>query len=77
MTLAAKVLTYILQNAAFHQDLQGLFCFVCVDVLHPSHQFLSHVKTFPSTKQRIEFLAEGHNTVPPVSLQPVTPRPHV
>ena len=28
-------------------------------------------------EQSIKCLAQGHNTVPPVSLKPVTPRSHV
>ena len=43
--------------------------FVCVDALHPSRQFISHVGIFSCTKQRIKSLAQGHNTVPLVSLE--------
>ena len=49
--------------------------FVCVDALHPSQQFFSHVGMFSclheltSTKGRIKCLAQGHNTVRIVSLE--------
>ena len=44
--------------------------FVCFDSLCPSQQFFRHFGTgLPCTKQRIKVLAEGHNTVPLVSLK--------
>ena len=52
--------------------------FVCVDALRSSQQFFSHVGMFSclpgltSIKQRIKCLAEGHNTVPLVSLELAT-----
>ena len=59
-------------------------CFVCVDALHPSIQFFSHVgMSFPvflgktSNKQRMKCLAQGDNKVPLVSLQLATPRSQV
>ena len=50
--------------------------FICVDALRPSQQFFSHVSwDEPATMQRIKCLAQGHNTVPLVSLDLMTLRP--
>ena len=55
--------------------------FVCVDSLRPSQQFsVMSGRVFlgrTSTKQRIKCLAQGHITVPPVRLEPATPRSRV
>ena len=45
--------------------------FVCIDALSPSQQFCSHVGTFsclPGLSNN-KCLAQGHNTVMPVSLE--------
>ena len=51
-------------------------CFVWVDALLPSQWFFSHAGTYPALnqyyKQRIKFLADGHNRLPPVRLEPAT-----
>ena len=55
--------------------------FVCIETLHPSQQFsvmLGHLSVFlcwTSTQHRIKCLAQGHNTVIPVSLELMTLRP--
>ena len=58
-----------------------MLLFVCIDVLHPSQQFfrnvgviscLSRWNQFSTLLQRIKYLAQGHNAMPPVSLEPVT-----
>ena len=55
------------------------YMLVCVDALHSSKQFFSHVGTISClpglsqyTKQRIKCPAQGHNTVPSESLKLVT-----
>ena len=49
---------------------------VCVDALHPSQQFFIHVGTL-CTKQRTKCHAQGHNTVPLLSLELTTLRSQV
>ena len=53
----------------------------CFDSLCPSQQFFSHVGRvslgWTSTKQRVKCIAQGHNTVSLVMLQPTNPRSHV
>ena len=59
----------------------GDLLFVCVGALLPSQQFFNHVGMsswiLTSTKQRIKCLAQGHNTVPLVSLELMTLRSQV
>ena len=48
---------------------------LCADALCPSQQFYSHVRTIsglPGMKQRIKYLAQGHNAATPVSLDLAT-----
>ena len=52
-----------------------LYLFVCFDSLRPSQQFFSYGLT--STKQGLMCLAQGHNTVMLVRLEPATPRSRV
>ena len=52
--------------------------FVCVDSLHLRQEFFSYVGTgLPGLnqyyEQSIKCLAQGHNAVPPVRLEPTTP----
>ena len=58
-----------------------VFClFVSRDTLRPSQQFIGDIGTVSSLSglnQRIKYLAQGHNTVPPVSLEEATLRPQV
>ena len=47
---------------------------VCFDSLHPRQQSFSQVFLgWTSSKQRIKHLAQGHNTVPLVRIEPPTP----
>ena len=52
--------------------------FVWFDSLHLSQQVFSFVRTgipgMNQSKQGLMCLAQGHNTLTPVSLQPITPR---
>ena len=59
---------------SFIQHDKGLL--VCVEALHHSQQFFSHVRTvsgLTSTKQRLKNLAQGHNKKPLVWLEPAAP----
>ena len=47
--------------------------FICADALYSSHARMFLGPT--STKERIKSLAQGHNIVLPVRLEPATPRP--
>ena len=58
----------------------------CEDVcscyaLSSSRQYFSHFGTFlwmiQNTKKRLKSLAQWHNTVPPVRIEPANPRAHV
>ena len=61
---------------------QSAWAFFCLfRSQRPSQRFFSHVRTgrtgLTRTKQRIKSLAQGHNTVPPVRLEPATPQSRV
>ena len=46
--------------------------FVCFDCLCPSQQIFSHVGTGLPPELRIKCLAQGHNAVPLMRLEPTT-----
>ena len=52
------------------------FLIVCVDVLHARKQLFSHARTLTrllSTEQMLMLLAQGHDKMPPMGREPVTP----
>ena len=81
--LLTLVILNLIQEKIEHyaHHMRFWYLFVCVDSLCLSQQFSvmsgQICLGWPSTKQRITFLAQKHNAVPLVRLEPTTPQSRV